>query len=404
VLNDERKLPDGVSGSTQAVHAGEAKVKPYGSLTTPIVQTSTYAFEDTAAVIAHMERKKADLPLLRGEYGRYDNPTQVAVERKLAALDSGEGALLFASGMNAATTVLLTLLSPGDHLIMTDDMYRLTRDFALNFLKRFGIRTTLVKPGDDTALEMALQLGAKLVFSEVPSNPYLRVIDITRAAEMAHHHGALLMIDATFASPINLRPLALGADLALHSATKYLGGHNDLLAGAVVGRKELVLQLRTARNSLGGIADAHAAYLLLRGLKTLAIRVQKQNENGQRVAEYLASQPKVRCVWYPGLSSHPDHELAKKQMRGYGGVVTFEIDGDLARTGRFVDALELPYIGPSLGGVESIIEQPALMSHFTKDKAEREAIGVKDELVRLALGIEDADDLIADLAQALEKI
>jgi cystathionine gamma-synthase len=412
MLNDERQLPDTVSGSTRAVHAGEAKAKPYGSLTTPIVQTSTYAFENTDAVIAHMERKKADLPLLRGEYGRYDNPTQAAVERKLAALDGAPGggdgapfgALLFASGMNAATTVLLTLLSPGDHLIMTDDLYRLTRDFALNFLKRFGIRTTLVKPGDEAALARALETGARLVFSEVPSNPYLCLIDIARAAEMAHAHGALLMIDTTFASPINLRPLALGADLVLHSATKYLGGHNDLLAGAVVGRKELMAQLRTARNSLGGIADAHAAYLLLRGIKTLAIRVQKQNENGLRVAEFLESHPKVRRVWYPGLPSHPDHALAKRQMSGCGGVVTFEIDGDLRRAGRFVDALQLPYIGPSLGGVESIVEQPALMSHFTKDKAEREAIGVRDELVRLALGIEDADDLIADLAQALEKI
>ncbi len=404
MIPEPTPLPAQSRDSTRSVHAGETKVKPYGSLTTPIVQTSTYAFEDTAAVIAHMQRKKADLPPLRGEYGRYDNPTQATVERKLAALDGGDSALLFASGMAAATTVLLALLSPGDNIVVTDDLYRLTREFCLVFLGRFGIVTTLIKSGDYAALEAAIQPRTRLIFSEAPSNPYLRVMDIPRMAEVAHRHGVLLFMDSTFASPINLKPLALGADLVIHSATKYLGGHNDLLAGVIVGPKETMLTLRTARNILGGVADPHNAYLLLRGLKTLAIRIQKQNENGLRVAQFLESQPKVRQVYYPGLPSHPDHEIARRLMTGFGGVVTFEIDGDLERTGRFVDALRLPYIGPSLGGVESIVEQPALMSHFTKDKAEREAIGIKDELVRLALGIEDAEDLIADLEQALAKI
>lgn len=409
MIDRNAALPADARESTQAVHGGEAKQKPYGSLTTPIVQTSTYTFEDTAAVIAHMERKKAELPPLRGEYGRYGNPTQESAERKLALLEGGDAALLFASGMAAATSVLLTLLSPGDYLVMTDDLYRLTRDFALNFLGRFGVKTILVKSGDEAGLAAAVRAAAVagrkcLVFSEAPSNPYLRVIDIPRVVELAHQYGALVMIDSTFASPINLKPLQYGADLVLHSASKYLGGHNDLLAGAVVGPQALITPLRTARNQLGGVIDPHNAYLLLRGLKTLALRVAHQNESGLQVARFLESQPKVRRVYYPGLPSHPDYEIARHLMRGFGGVVTFEIDGDLARTGKFIDALHLPYIGPSLGGVESIVEQPALMSHFAKDKAEREAIGITDELVRLALGIEDTEDLIADLQQALDQI
>ena len=390
--------------ATQAVHAGETKEKPYGSLTMPIVQTSTYAFEDTAAVIAHMRRKEADLPLLRGEYGRYGNPTQTAVERKLAALDNGADALLFSSGMAVATSILMTLLQAGDHVILTDDLYRRTREFCLTFLAKFGVETTLVQPGDHDGLVQAIRPATRLIFSEAPSNPYMRVMDVPRVAELAHHHGVLLMIDSTFASPINFRPLDHGADLVIHSATKYLGGHNDLIAGVVISSCEIIAQLREGRGILGGIVDPGNAYLLLRGLKTLAVRIKAQNENGMRVARFLEGKPRVRRVYYPGLPSHPDHQVAARLMEGYAGVVTFEIDGDLEDTGRFVDALQLPYIGPSLGGVESIVEQPALMSHFTKDREEREAIGIKDELVRLALGIEDSDDLIADLDQALNAI
>ena len=284
--------------STQSVHAGEAKQKPYGSLTMPIVQTSTFAFEDTAAVVAHMERKRADLPPLRGEYGRYGNPTQSAVEQKLAALDGGESALLFASGMSAATSILLTLLQSGDHIVVTDDLYRRTREFCLTWLIKFGVETTLVPPGDGQAVGAAIRSDTRLVFSEAPSNPYLRVLDVPQVAEMAHRNGALLIVDSTFASPINLRPLEYGADLVIHSASKYLGGHNDLLAGAVIASSEIIAKLRDGRGILGGVSDPHNAYLLLRGLKTLAVRVKTQNENGLRVAQYLESQPKVRRVYY----------------------------------------------------------------------------------------------------------
>jgi len=390
--------------STQAVHAGEDKVKPYHSLTMPIVQTSTYAFEDTAALIEHMQRKEDKLPPERVEYGRYGNPTQRVVERKLTALDGGEDALLYASGMCAITSTMLALLSAGDHVVFTDDCYRRTREFCLDYLKRYGIEATMVPMGDYTALETAIQDNTRMIFSETPTNPYMRILDLEQVTAIARRHGVQVFLDSTFATPCNLRPLEFGVDLVTHSVTKYLGGHNDLLGGVVTGSAQIIARLKEVQGVLGGVPDAHNAYLLLRGLKTLAVRVAKQNENGMKVAQFLESHPKIRCVYYPGLPSHPDHDLAARQMTGYGGVVSFEPEADLEKTSAFIDAVRIPYIGPSLGGVESIIEQPALMSHFTLDKVERLEIGIKDELVRYALGIEDADDLIADLAQALEKI
>ena len=389
---------------TQAVHAGEEKRKPYHSLTMPIVQTSTYVFEDSAALIEHMERKMTFKELEREEYGRYGNPTQSTVERKLAELEGGEAALLFASGMCAITSTLLTMLSAGSHMILTDDCYRRTRQFCLTFLKRLGIEATVVPMGDYRALEAAIRDNTRLIFSETPTNPYLRILDLPRVVDIARRHRLKVIVDSTFATPCNLRPLEFGVDLVIHSATKYLGGHNDLLAGVVIGSAPMIAALKEAQAMLGGIVDPHNAYLLLRGLKTLAIRVAKQNENGLKVARFLESHPKVRRVYYPGLPSHPDHELARRLMAGFGGVVSFELDGDLEQTSAFIDALRIPYIGPSLGGVESIIEQPALMSHFTLDREERLKLGIKDELVRYALGIEDAQDLIADLEQALDKI
>jgi cystathionine gamma-synthase len=390
--------------STQAVHAGEDKVKPYHSLVMPIVQTSTYAFEDTAALIEHMQRKEDKLPPERVEYGRYGNPTQRVVERKLAALDGGEDALLYASGMCAITSTMLTLLSAGDHVVFTDDCYRRTREFCLVYLKRYGIEATMVPMGDYAALETAIRDNTRMIFSETPTNPYMRILDLEQVVAIARHHGVTVFLDSTFATPCNLRPLEFGVDLVTHSVTKYLGGHNDLLGGVVTGSAEIIARLKEVQGVLGGVPDPHNAYLLLRGLKTLAVRVARQNENGMKVARFLESHPKIRCVHYPGLPSHPDHELAARQMAGFGGVVSFEPEADLEKTSAFIDAVRIPYIGPSLGGVESIIEQPALMSHFTLDKKERLEIGIKDELVRYALGIEDADDLIADLEQALEKI
>jgi cystathionine gamma-synthase len=388
-----------VAFSTLTVHGGEEKRKPYGALTTPIVQTSTYTFEDTAQILAFMRRKDAGHLPLRDEYGRYSNPTQSAAERKIAALEGGERALLFASGMSAITTTLLTLLSDGDHVVMVDGAYRRTEQFVREFLPRWGIDATFVPIDDAPALASAVQRNTRVILSETPTNPYLRVMDLARMVELAGEHEIITIIDSTFATPINLRPLEHGLDLVIHSATKYLGGHNDLLAGAVIGSRELLDRIEEARGVLGGIGNPNDAYLLIRGMKTLDLRVRRQNENGQRVADYLNGHPAVIQVHYPGLSSHPDHGIARRQMRGFGGVVSFEINGDLEETGRFIDRLELPYIGPTLGGVESVIEQMAAL--FSLDPQERREAGITDNLVRYALGIEEADDIIADLDQAL---
>ncbi|MCR4407833.1 MAG: aminotransferase class I/II-fold pyridoxal phosphate-dependent enzyme [Anaerolineae bacterium] len=385
--------------STQAVHAGEDKRKPYGALTTPIIKTSTYTFENTAEILDFMRHKAAGDQPVRNEYGRYSNPTQSVAERKIAILEGGERALLFASGMCAITTTMLALLSSGDHLVMVSDCYHRTREFALTFLSRWGIETTLVPVDEPAALTAAIRPATRLIFAETPTNPYLRVLDLSRTVEVARRHNIITMIDSTFATPINLRPLEYGVDLVIHSATKYLGGHNDLLAGVVIGSSEVVARIEKARGVLGGVSNPHDAYLLIRGLKTIDLRVHRQNENGQHVAQFLEGHPAVRRVYYPGLPSHPDHEIARQQMSGFGGVVSFEIEGDFEKTRRFIDRLRLPYIGPTLGGVESVIEQIAAL--FSLDPAERQQAGIKDNLVRYALGIENAEDLIADLDQAL---
>jgi len=385
--------------STQAVHAGEEKRKPYGALTTPIVQTSTYTFEDTAEILGFMHRKAANVPKVREEYGRYGNPTQSAAECKIATLEGGERCLLFASGMCAIATTILALLSSGDHLVMVSGVYRRTQEFARSFLPRWGIETTFAPIDNPVALEAVIRPTTRVIFSETPTNPYLRVMDLVRMVEIAKQRGITTVIDSTFATPINLRPLEYGLNLVIHSATKYLGGHNDLLAGAVIGSGEALARIEKARGVLGGVSNPHDAYLLLRGLKTLDLRVRRQNENGQRVARFLEGHPAIRRVYYPGLPSHPDYEIARRQMTGFGGVVSFEIEGDMEKTGRFMDRLRLPYIGPTLGGVESIAQQQAIF--ISLDPKERRETGIADNLVRYALGIEDTDDLITDLDQAL---
>jgi len=388
--------------ATQSVHAGEERRKPYGAVTTPIVQASTYTFSNTAEIVAFMQRKEAGEPPLRDEYGRYGNPTQRAAERKIAALEGAEEALLFASGMAAITTTLLALLSRGDHVVLTAGVYRRSAEFARDYLPRWGVESTVVPIDDPTALAAALRPSTRLILAETPTNPYLRVLDLERTAALALQHGILTAVDSTFATPINLRPLAYGFDLVFHSATKYLGGHNDLLAGAVIGSRALLGRIAAARGVLGGVGGPHDAYLLLRGMKTLALRVQRQNETALRMATFLEKHPAVQRVYYPGLPSHPDHEVARRQLAGFGGVVSFEVDGDLEATGRFVDRLQVPYVGPTLGGVESIVQQQALF--ISLDPEKRRAAGLADNLVRYAVGLEDAEDLIADLEQALAGI
>jgi cystathionine gamma-synthase len=391
--------PSRVGDSTRAVHAGEREERESSALTTPIHQTSTFWFEDTEELRAYAEGR-----LIRDEYGRYSNPTWRAVQRKICELEGAEEAVLFASGMCAATTTFLAMIPRGGHIVVTSDCYRRTRQFIQQYLAKLEVEATVIDPADTIQLKDAIREETCLFFTESPTNPYLRVIDLPEAARIAHERGVKVIIDSTLASPINYRPLADGADLVIHSATKYLGGHNDLLAGVVAGPKEMVQPVREAVGVLGGVIDAHTAYLLLRGIKTLSIRMQRHNENGSRVAHWLEAHPKVRRVWYPGLESHPDYAVATRLMDGFAGVVTFALESDLEGTIRFTDRCRLPYLAPSLGGVESLIEMPALMSYWDHPKEERERFGITDDLVRLACGIEDVGDLIADLEQALEAV
>jgi cystathionine gamma-synthase len=403
----ERRTPAGDSASasdhpgdsTRAVHGGERQVRESDALSVPIYQTATYVFTSSAEVRRYQEGR-----LIRDEYGRYGNPTGRAVERKLAELEGGEDTVLFASGMCAATTLFLALLPQGSHLVVTSDCYRRTRQFIRQYLTKLGVETTVIEPADVQKLAEALRPETRLFFTESPTNPYLRVIDVAEAARVCRQRGVQVVIDSTFASPVNQRALAQGADLVIHSATKYLGGHNDLLAGCAVGAHAAVAPLRDAVGVLGGVLDPHTAWLLLRGLKTLALRMDRHNENGLRVARWLEEHPKVRRVFYPGLPSHPDHAIAARTMRGFGGVVTFELDADFDATERFIDGLRIPYLGPSLGGVESLVEMPATMSYWDLSRDERYALGITDSLVRLSLGVEDGDDLVADLSQALARV
>jgi len=397
--NDFPEEPSDRGNATSSVHAGELRQQEANAITTPIYQTSTFWFRNSKEVTDYQEGKSD-----REEYGRYGNPTWAAVERKISALEGGEETVLFASGMCAATTTFMALLDAGDHLIVTSDCYRRTRQFIEQFLSRMGVETTVIEPSNLEAFREAIRPNTKLFFTESPTNPYLRVIDVPAFVEVARASDVKIIIDSTFATPVNHKALDDGANLVLHSATKYLGGHNDLLAGTLTGPTELVDPVRKALGVLGGIIDSHAAWLLLRGIKTLDIRMERHNSNGLALAQYLEQHPKIKKVFYPGLPSHPDHEVAQRVMSGAGGVVTFEIDTDLKGAMRFIDATTIPYQAPSLGGVESLIELPVTMSFWDKPKEERLALGITDSLVRYACGIENADDIIADIEQALAKV
>jgi cystathionine gamma-synthase len=393
-----KKQEPGRTPETRAVHGGEPRERASDALAEPIVQTATYTFASTQALVDYMEGKAE-----REEYGRYGNPTVRTLEEKIAALEGTDDAAAFSSGMAAVTTAILALTKSGSHVVLFSDCYRRTRQFVTSFLDRFGVTSTLVPPADVDAMQAALTPQTRLVISEAPTNPYNNVVDLRRVAEICRERRIRTMIDATFATPINLRPAEHGIDLVVHSATKYLGGHNDVLAGVIAGPSGLVSLVRDLRHVLGGVLDPHAAYLVHRGVKTLAVRVKQQNASALALALALEAHPRVRRVWYPGLPSHPHHAVARELMTGFGGVVTFAVKGDLASVGRFVDACRIPRIAPSLGGVESLIEQPALMSYFELSTEQREAVGITDDLVRYAVGIEDTDELVADVLRALDE-
>ncbi len=389
---------NGNSLSTRAIHAGEPRRKYADSLTTPIIQTSTFTFQNSKHIEDYTRKGKEHF-----EYGRYGNPTAKIAEKRLADLEGAEDCVVFSSGMSAITTTILTLIQSGDHIVITDDSYKKTLEFCRSYLKQFGVECTIVPFGDYKGLEKAIKKNTRFIFSESPTNPYLNIFDLVKIKKIADKHNVLTLIDSTFATPLNQRPIEFGMDLVLQSATKYLGGHNDILAGAVLGKKELIEKIRNMHKSMGGLIDPHCCYLLLRGLKTFPLRVEKQNQTALRVAEYLENHPRINKVYYPFLKSHRHYNVAKEQMAGGGGVVTFDIKGNLNTAKRFLDILKLCYIGPSLGGVETLITHPALVSYYDYTRKERYKLGITDTLFRLAVGIEDVEDIIKDLERGLKQ-
>lgn len=384
--------------STLAVHAGEARQKEINSITDPIVMASTFTFEDTHSIIRFIENNEQ-----RGEYGRYGVPGEQVVERKLAALEGAEEGILFASGMAALVGIFNSKLSAGDEIIFFDECYHRSREYCRKHMARFGIKTIIIPTGDYDAMESAINSNTKMLVSESPTNPHLSIMDLERFATIGKKHHVETMIDATLATPYNVRPIEFGVDYVMHSATKYLGGHNDLLAGVVLGSSEKLEEIRSLRGIMGAINSPHNCYLLERGLKTFQLRMSRHNENGQALAEFLEQHPRVSRVLYPGLPSHPYHDIAKATMKGFGGLVTFELkDADWKETARVVDSTSIARIAPSLGGVETLIEQPLVMSYWNYSPEDRAEFGISDNMIRLACGIEDASDLIEDLDAALK--
>jgi cystathionine beta-lyase/cystathionine gamma-synthase len=378
---------------TEAVRGGVDLAKKNGPLSTPIYQTSTFEVVDNDQ---QLRATHTDM-----FYTRYGNPTHTAAESSIAELEGTDAALLFASGMNAVTTTILALLKAGDHVIAQRDIYGGVNKFLTQWLSKLGIETTLVDTTDYDQQERAIRPNTRLLYLESPTNPTLRVVDLKKAAAIARKHNLISMIDSTFATPINCRPADFGIDLVMHSGTKYFAGHSDLIAGIVAGRQTLIAQIHETRTTLGGCMDPHAAWLLLRGIKTLAVRVQRQNENALRVARFLDGHPKVRRVNYPFLEEHAQHALAKEQMAGGGGLLSFEVDGSGEDAKHVVESLRLFTLAPSLGGVDSLVTIPVLTSHAMISAADRQKMGVTEQLVRLSVGIENADDLITDLEQGL---
>jgi cystathionine gamma-synthase len=375
---------------TIAVHCGEHRWM--GSITTPIAYTSTFVFKDVAEMVAF---SKAQIDHF--EYGRYGNPTRQAAEHKLAGLEGAERCILFDCGMSAVCSTILAFCSQGQHIIITDDAYKQTLNFVTKVLPRFGIGATVVPMGDYQAMDAAVVAGTVMIISESPTNPYLNIADMKEIAKIARRHKILSVIDSTFATPFNSSPLEHGIDIVIHSTTKYLAGHNDVLGGAVLGSGKITEPIYQWSRITGGVIDPMSCYLLIRGLKTFGLRMQRLNQTAQQIAEFLEKHPKVRKTYYPGLPSHRQHSIASRQMRGFGAVVTFEIDGNLDQTLKFLDGLKMCLLGPSLGGPETLVTHPALNSYYNISREERYKLGIIDELVRLSVGLEDPGDIKADL-------
>lgn len=370
--------------STQCIHSGNPEKDSYTGLVTPVYPATAFTYLEVEDYV----------------YPRYFNtPNQRVVSQKLAALEKGEEGMVFSSGMAAVVTVLFAFLKKGDHAIFQNDLYGGTHSAVAHELERFGIGFDFVDSLDPLEFEKAIKPNTRLVFIETPSNPLLRIMDIQAIAKVAASHGLVSVIDSSFASPVNQNPIDLGIDVVIHSGTKYLGGHSDLSCGAVITTEKLMEKLRTTAIHFGGNLDARACALLERSLKTLALRVERQNENAQAVAEFLESHTRIDAVHYPGLASHPQHALAKSQMHGFGGMLSFEVQGDVEA---FVKGLKLVAPAMSLGGVESTVTSPVQTSHARISAEERARMGIRDNLLRLSVGVEDVEDLLEDLGQALE--
>jgi cystathionine beta-lyase/cystathionine gamma-synthase len=378
---------------TEAVRGGADLHKKNGPLSTPIYQTATFEVTDSEQQV---RATSTDM-----FYTRYGNPTHTVAEKAIAGLEGTDAALLFSSGMNAITTSILALLKSGDHVVAQRDIYGGATKFFSQWLPKLGIETTFVDTTEYDQHARAIRPNTKLLYLESPTNPTLRVVDLRKVTALARQHNLITFIDSTFATPINVRPADFGIDLVMHSGTKYFAGHADLICGIVAGHRDLIEIIHATRTTLGGNMDPHAAWLLLRGIKTLAVRVQRQNDNALRIAQFLSRHTKVRRVHYPFLDGHPQRAMAMEQMHGGGGVLSFEVDGTAEDAKRFSEALHLFTLAPSLGGVESLVTIPVLTSHGMISAEHRATMGVTDQLVRLSVGIENADDLIADLEQAL---
>ena len=376
--------------STKAIHAGQEPDPATGAVSVPIYQTSTYAQE---ALGKH-----------KGfEYARTQNPTRLALERNLAALEGGRACFAFASGM-AATNAVMTLLKAGDHVIVSDNTYGGTFRLFDKVLRNFGLQFSYVDAREPVNIEEAARAETRMLFIETPTNPVMSLVDIKAASEITRRRGVRLVVDNTFMSPFFQRPLELGADIVVHSTTKYLNGHSDSVGGAVIlNDEEDIRAMAFIQNAAGAILSPMDSWLVMRGTKTLVVRMRQHDENGRRVAQFLSEHPKVRKVYYPGLKSHPQHELAERQMSGFGGMISFET-GSLENAKSVLESVKVCTLGESLGGVETLISHPATMTHASVPEAERNRLGITDGLVRVSVGIEDVEDIIADLDQAVSKL
>lgn len=385
--------------STKCIHAGETPDPSTGAVVPPIYQSAIFAFDDSEAIEQFLT---GQIPGYI--YSRYGNPTLTVLEEKMAALEGGDAGLCLASG-NAASTIAIYLYAQvGDHIISTRDVYGGTYAMMSDLVARTGIDVTFVESTDLAEVESAFRPNTRLVYVESPTNPTMKVSDIAAIAALAHAKGAKLVLDNTFATPVNQQPLSLGADLVVHSLTKYLNGHSDVIGGVIVGGADDVLRCRELMKQIGSSLNPLDAWLVIRGLKTLAVRIERHNANALRVAQFLEGHPAVERVNYPGLPSHPQHELAARQMQGFGGMISFVVKGGYECARTVIDRVRLATRAVSLGAVETLISQPAATSHRAVPQEERARAGIVDGLIRLSVGIEDAGDIIADLDQSLSSI